>query len=189
MHVVQYLEHRDENNQMIREYLLGTANTEHLLIDARRPSVNNETPLYQHTASCPMVLQLFLHRNPQYWCFVPMLTTDARVDDDRAMTSSSYPKDTIVSISRPAFKAPESPTFVTEPSFFKEVLRNTTRSLQECVWLSRSLPKPPTGYRFSYRQVEEQLDFFKFKKESSVLASHLVDCCKYTIVAVCTYNL
>ena len=187
--VRQYLEHRDENNQMIREFLIGTANVEHLSVEGRRTSVHNETPLYQHTASCSSVLQLFLQRNPDYWCFVPMPSIDARTHEQAMASSSSYSNGTLVSIARPMMTAPESPVFVTEPTFFKEVLRNTKRSTQECIWLARSVPKPPSGYRFSCRQVEDQLDFFKFKKEASILPSHLVDCCKYTIVAVCTYDL
>ena len=169
---------------------MGTANVEHLSVNARCTSVNNETPLYQHTASCSMVLQLFLNRNPDYWCFVPMLSTDARTDEQAiAASSNSYSKDTLVSIARPVRRAPESPVFVTKPSFFEEVLRNTKRSTDECIWLSKSIPRPPSGYRFSCRQVEEQLNFFKYKKEASILASHLADCCKYTIVAVRTYDL
>ena len=28
--------------------------------------------LYQHLARCPKTIQLFLHMNPQYHCFIPM---------------------------------------------------------------------------------------------------------------------
>lgn len=27
--------------------------------------------LYQHTAHCSVALQIFLDRNPNYWCFIP----------------------------------------------------------------------------------------------------------------------
>ena len=41
---------------------------------------------------------------------------------------------------------PESPTFATKPKFFDELLRNSTRSSEECIWLASGLPKAPAGY-------------------------------------------
>ncbi|CAF4750928.1 unnamed protein product, partial [Rotaria magnacalcarata] len=35
--------------------------------------VMREMRLYEHSAHCPVALQLFLDRNPNYWCFIPML--------------------------------------------------------------------------------------------------------------------
>ena len=88
-----------------------------------------------------------------------------------------------------AVASSESPIFEIKPTFFHEVLRNTTRSKEECVWLLKGIPKPPSGYRFSHQQIEDQMDFFKFKKESHVLPSNLVDCYRYTIIAVCKRHL
>jgi hypothetical protein len=84
---------------------------------------------------------------------------------------------------------PESPTFAKKPKFFEEVLRNSTRSEEESIWLSKGVPKSPCGYRFSRRQIEEQIDFFKFKKDTHILPSNLVDFYTYTIIAVCMYYL
>jgi hypothetical protein len=114
-----------------------------------------------------------------------MLWQDARTEDT-AMDSESKKS---VPIVRPAVSAPESPTFAIKPTFFHEVLRNTTRSKEECVWLLKGIPKPPSGYRFSHRQSDDQMDFFKFKKETHILPSNLVDCYRYTIIAVCKRHL
>ena len=44
-----------------------------------------EMRLYQHLAHCPVALQLFLDRNPNYWCFIPMLENETRKEDDLYM--------------------------------------------------------------------------------------------------------
>jgi hypothetical protein len=140
-----------------------------------------------------LVLQRFLDSNPDYWCLVPMLWHEAKAEDEHfaaiaaASESSPLSEQTYAYITARPTK-PESPTFATKPKlFFDEVLRNNTRSIEECVWLSKGVPKPPTGHRFSRRQIEEQINFFKFKKEAHILPSNLVDLYKYTIVAVCKY--
>ena len=33
--------------------------------------------LYQHTARCPVAIQLFLEANPGYWCLIPMKNEEA----------------------------------------------------------------------------------------------------------------
>jgi hypothetical protein len=221
--VLSYLEHRDENNRIIREFLIGINNSEHIFKETSRSaawyiclffvshiqmcrlhllllycccccrtSMDNEVRLYQHSPRCALVLQLFLDNNPEYWCLVPMVSDDARMDDrthpstSSAAVAASSAADAIYNAAvAPAYYQPESPTFVTKPQFFEQVLRNTTRSTEECIWLAKGLPKPPSGYRFSRRQIDEQLDFFKFKKEARILSSNLIDCYKYTIIAVC----
>ncbi len=46
---------------------------------------------------------------------------------------------------------PESPTFAKKPKFFAEIFTNSTRSIEECIWLAKSVSKPPSGYSFSRR--------------------------------------
>jgi hypothetical protein len=41
--------------------------------------------LYQHSAHCPVALRLFLDRNPNYWCFIPMLEDETSKEDDLYM--------------------------------------------------------------------------------------------------------
>ena len=71
------------------------------------------------------------------------------------------------------------------PMLFEAVVQNITRDEEECSWLVKGVPKPPSGYGFSRRQIEEQMNFFKYKKEGQINAANLIDCYKYTVVAVC----
>ena len=139
--------------------------------------------LYQHSPRCTPVLQLFLDNNPEYWCLVPMLWQDARVNDN---ASSAADETEYLTFTRPL--PPVSPGFIVKPQFFEEVFRNSTRSREECVWLAKSIPKSPANYRFSRRQVEAQIDFSKFKKERHILPSNLIDCFNNTIIAVRKYH-
>lgn len=134
-------------------------------------------------------MQHFLNNNPEYWCLVPMSSEEARQDDKLNPTTASSDAAHIGAVGFNRMPL-ESPTFApAKTQLFQEVLRNTTRSREECVWLAKGLPKTPTGFRFSRRQIDEQLDFFKFKKDTSVLSRHLIDCYKYTIIAVCKCNI
>ena len=142
--------------------------------------------LYQHSPRCSLALQLFLNKNPEYWCLVPMTRDEARLDDQATASSGCSKASAFVYTNAP--EVPESPTFAPKPKFFQEVLNNLTRSSEESVWLSKSVAKPPAGYRFSRQQIEDQIHFFKFKKEARVIPSNLVDLYKYTIVAVCKCN-
>ena len=131
-----------------------------------------------------MVLQVFLDNNPAYWCLVPMSCHQAKLDDDAYASFSGNINVAITTVAA-APQQLESPTFAAKPVFFAEVLGRNTRSREESIWLSKGVPKPPYGYRFSHRQIEGQIDFFKYKKESYVLPSNLVNLYNYTIVAVC----
>ena len=75
------------------------------------------------------------------------------------------------------------------PMLFEAVMKNTSRSEEECIWLVKGVPPPPTGFRFSRRQIDEQMNFFEYRKEAEIRLSNLIDCYKYTIVAVCKCNL
>ena len=148
-----------------------------------RTLANNEMPLYIHPTRCPTVMQ-HLDNNPNYWCFVPM-SHDAAREDDRATSTRAPPSKTVNRCKEIRSQPPESPSYVKKPRFFEEVLRNTTRTVEECVWLACGLPDPPYGYRFSDQQIEDQLSFFKYKKEAHVSRSNWIDCHQYTIIAVC----
>jgi hypothetical protein len=78
-----------------------------------------------------------------------------------------------------------------KPLFFQAVMpgENDFRSHEECMWLTKDVPKPPSGYAFSRRQIDEQMEFFKFKKEARIKSSNLIGCHKYTIIAVCKCHL
>jgi hypothetical protein len=83
---------------------------------------------------------------------------------------------------------PKSPTFSNKNQslFFQALLPiENIRSYEECVQLTTGVPKPPYGYMFSRRQIDQQMDFFKFKKEIHSTSWNLIDCHRYTIIAVC----
>jgi hypothetical protein len=128
-----------------------------------------------------LVLQIFLDNTPEYWCLVPLSHHEARLDDEAYDNASNI---SIAAVTT-THQLPESPTFAKKPMFFAQVLGGDTRSNEESVWFSKGVPKPPFGYRFSCRQIQEQIDFFKYKKESRVLPTNLVDLYNYAIVAVC----
>lgn len=140
-----------------------------------------------------MVLQRFLDRNPLYWCLVPMSWKDAKADDD----AHPFPKSSSSTVKHHAYAnavaaassyQSESSTATRRPMLFEAVMKNTSRSEDECIWLVKGVPPPPTGFRFSRRQIDEQMNFFQYRKEAEIRLSTLIDCYKYTIVAVCKCN-
>jgi hypothetical protein len=164
----------------------------HLLLNFFRRSKNNDMHLYQHSPRCSIVMQHFLDRNPEYWCLVPMPSDDAYEDDrlhSTTTTTSSKVNRTTAAVMCRLPRDNRSLTSTTaKPMLFEEVLRDTTQRAEECAWLVKGVPKTPNGYRFSCRQIDQQLDFFKFKKDLNAVASHIIDCYKYTIIAVCKCN-
>ncbi|CAF5154493.1 unnamed protein product, partial [Rotaria socialis] len=38
--------------------------------------------LYQHSARCPIALRSFLDCNPTYWCFIPLVWSEAVAEND-----------------------------------------------------------------------------------------------------------
>jgi hypothetical protein len=103
----------------------------------------------------------------------------ARAADDNAHASASVSSkaanDMYTTVRRLQQQKPESPAFATKPlppsgQFFEAVLRNSTHNEEECIWLTKGVPKPSSGYTFSHQQIEQQIDFFKLKKRSSCSA-------------------
>jgi hypothetical protein len=147
--------------------------------------------LYQHSPRCTLVLQRFLDENPEYWCLVPMGISEANADDASSAKASSLSNKTARATTTATIacqiESPSPATMVVaaKPMRFATVIGEEVRSNQEAIGLKKSPPKPPVGYRFSKRQVDEHIDFFKNNKESRVM--NLVDLYGYAIVAVCKY--
>ena len=150
-----------------------------------RIAAKNEVFLYQHSARCSTGLQLFLDSNPEYWCLVPMTWDEAREADTNDGRTSEGSIHRWPTVRPPQSSSPAAST--KRPRLFENVLTNTTRSEDECSWLCKGVPKPPSGYRFSRRQVEEQMQLFKFKTFAYGSPPKLVDFYLYTIVAVRMY--
>lgn len=112
--------------------------------------------LYQHSARCPMAIQIFLDANPQYWRFVPMTMAESTQLNQTWMDRSLLAND----------------------------LNPSTRTREECVQAVNALPQPPSGLTFSNRQVFLQTQFFLEKRDHQ-LPNHHIDLYDATIVAVC----
>ncbi|CAF2184309.1 unnamed protein product [Rotaria magnacalcarata] len=70
--------HREHGNRIMHEFLIGQEN---ILRDLPRGksaeiSAKDHMKLYQHSARCPVAMQIFLYANPHYWQFVPMLSEE-----------------------------------------------------------------------------------------------------------------
>ncbi|CAF2077940.1 unnamed protein product [Rotaria magnacalcarata] len=76
--------HRLVCNQMIHSYLTGSALYHQMMTTSEQYQhyIMREMRLYEHSAHCPVALQLFLDRNPNYWCFIPMLEDETHKEDD-----------------------------------------------------------------------------------------------------------
>ena len=162
--------------------------------------------LYHHSARCRYGLQRFLDKNPSYWCFIPQLSSDVKVNNDAYFALKKKNKDIN---NRPSRTRPFADITITtehlhratsqkpiesqiipltasgKPMFFASLISDMVRSEAETQQLVRNMPDPPIGYGFSIQQREEQTLFFQTKKEVQVVPTDFVDLYMYSIVAVC----
>lgn len=115
--------------------------------------------LYQHSARCPVAMQLFLDANPRYWRFVPMSIEEAQTPEQQ---------------------------FIQRPQFSEEIASNI-RSKEDSLICMTTVPKPPSDYTFSNRQILLQTTFFH-KKQDHILPNQDIDLYNATIVAVCKFS-
>jgi len=111
--------------------------------------------LYQHSARCPVAMQIFLDANPQYWRFIPM-----------TLEESEKPEQQII-----------------QTPHFSDELNYNRRSKEDSLIYVESVPNPPTGYTFSNRQIVLQAQYFYEKKDQNV-PNQDIDLYNATIVAV-----
>ena len=112
--------------------------------------------LYQHSVRCPVAMQIFLDANPQYWRFIPM-----------SLSESERPEQCKI-----------------ESAVFSDELNWNLRSKEDCRICLEAVPKPPTGYTFSNRQLVLQTQYFH-KKQDKQLPNVNIDLYHATIVALC----
>ncbi|CAF1311890.1 unnamed protein product [Rotaria sordida] len=74
---------RENSNQLMHETLISRNSAFNLHRDMNNFLHNQKEfiRLYQHSIRCPKAIQLFLHVNSDYDCFIPMTYDQARVDD------------------------------------------------------------------------------------------------------------
>ncbi|CAF2116443.1 unnamed protein product [Rotaria magnacalcarata] len=76
--------HRELGNRIIHEKLTGSAIFERSMLEpkiVRQNIILKQMRLYQHSARCPVALQLFLDCTPIYWCFIPLPRREALLQD------------------------------------------------------------------------------------------------------------
>jgi hypothetical protein len=101
-------------------------------------------------------MQIFLDANLQYWRFIPMSIEESQ---------------------RPEQQSIQHP-------HLSDVLDWNLRSKEDCSIYVEAVPKPPTGYTFSTRQIILQTQYFH-KKRDQILPNADIDLYNATIVAVC----
>lgn len=112
--------------------------------------------LYQHSVRCPVAMQIFLDANPQYWRFIPM-----------TLEESESPLQQ--NIQRP---------------ILSDELDWNLRSKEDSIACIEAVPRPPTGFTFSNRQILLQTQYFHKKRDKN-LPNLDIDLYNATIVAVC----
>ena len=159
------LYHRREVIRAIREFLFGDANV--ILMESisksEEANANDRNWLYQHSARCPAILQLFLDRNPSYWCFIP-------VPIDRSV--------------RPGTRAPPQPLPPPTEQTALAVIRMTRRNDALALRLSNNVPRPIVDYEFRHEHFVEQRLFFKYGKDYDLINVHNLQFHHAAIVAV-----
>jgi hypothetical protein len=148
----------------MREFIIGPTTTNSILqgIKSEEARRNDRMWLYQHTARCPVAVQLFLDANPDFWCLVPMTKEEAA-----ARVNTTIP-----------------------PSYRRAPIRSTeSRSEADAKYLSESVPHPPPSFAFTDRQKHGQVRFFRELKDqvASPTLDTNVNLYNAAIVAVCKY--
>ncbi|CAF3104581.1 unnamed protein product [Rotaria sp. Silwood2] len=151
------IKHREHGNRIIHEFLIGQKN---ILRDLPRGKskevlVKDRMKLYQHSARCPIAIQIFLDANPQYWRFVPM-----------TLEESEKPEQQLV----------QTPLISDEPNW-------NLRTKEDCRICVEAVSKPSNGYTFSNRQIMLQTQYFH-KMQDKTLPNQAIDLYNATIVAV-----
>ena len=152
--------HRQEIVRTLYEFLIGDANAKEIAAKPKSEAMlaNDAHYLYLHAARCPAIMQLFLDRNPIYWCFVPV------------------PKDTAARTS--PFTRPLAPSPTPQVSAVLRADAQVARLLEH-------VPRPGhADYTFSPEQVHEQKAYFKFSKDRQPVNMHQTNFYNGTVVAV-----
>lgn len=149
--------HREHGNRIMHEFLLGPIN---ILRDTPRMKTSeiirkDRMKLYQHSARCPVAMQIFLDANPQYWRFIPMTNEE-----------SLEPKQ----------------KFIQRPVLSDEINSNY-RSKEDALACVDALLAPPLGFVFSNRQLVLQTQYFHQKRDKT-LPDMNIDLYRATIIAL-----
>ena len=123
--------------------------------------------LYRHLARCPVALRSFLSSNPNYWCFIPLPWEEALADNIVYLPNAS-----------------------TTNSQLMTMMSHSFTNYQEVAGQLDYISLPPAAYTFSYRQQQNQRQFFeRLSHSTSFLTNNSMpytplDLYKVAIIAV-----
>lgn len=164
-----------------------------LLMAFDRNNIANRMRLYQHTAGCPVALEAFMDCNPMYRCFVPMNWYDAVTDNIEYRGHRRHRQHLLqFSIERAGRHHPnrrhgdDDEEEDEDEDEEEEEQREDPRVFN----LFARVPEPSNGYDFSYRQREEQREFFRHfvTLDSPQSAYRTLNLYQYKIIAVCKFD-
>ena len=129
-------------NNVIRKFLVGEKNLKGIPVTKKYasatlssfPSKKENMLLYKHLMQCSTAIQMFLDKNKSYWPLVPMSYEEANQDNINYQRMGA--------------------TTATTTAF------NLVQPTESQIYLD-NIPKPPPGYKFSKRQIEQQVEFFR----------------------------
>jgi hypothetical protein len=124
--------------------------------------------LYRHSLECHVVLRMFLKCQPKYWCFVPMITEQAMVDDANLTMTERH---TLAKYQ------------THHPTQFKETTSQYIRDTILVCWCVDHVPSCPPNYQFSLRQKLEQYEFFRDRID--LFPTRFLDLYNAAIVLAC----
>ncbi|CAF3147141.1 unnamed protein product [Rotaria sp. Silwood2] len=101
--------------------------------------------LYQHSARCPTVMQMFLNCYPHYWIFVPMSSRTSSLQQLQQNTNYHQFATIAMTAATRSTVAPRS-----------------DHEIRQCL---QDVPLSPRGFQFSEQQRDAQTEFFKYKKD------------------------
>jgi hypothetical protein len=133
--------------------------------------------LYRHTAGCPVALEAFIDCNPMYRCFVPMNWYDAALDNAEYLADRRRQRHLLQFSIEQTEHNNERNNNVEEDEEHNPRVSN----------LLARVPKPSTGYDFSYQQRKEQRAFFRhlITLRTRDAAYRTLNLYQYKIIAVC----
>ena len=94
--------------------------------------------LYRRLARCPVAFWSFLYSNSNYWCSIPLPWEEALADNIVYLPNAS-----------------------TTNSQLMTMMSNSFTDYQEVAGQLDYVPLPPAAYTFSYRQRQNQRQFFE----------------------------
>ncbi|CAF1469686.1 unnamed protein product [Rotaria magnacalcarata] len=132
--------HREHGNRIIHEKLTGSPLFRGSIMDpnGKQNEIANKMRLYQHSARCPVALRSFLDCNPIYWCFIPVLWSEALAENS-VHTRGTSDTDLLL----------------------LQVLTSTAVGNRRLANYLDCVPLSPAAYVFSNQQVKQQRSFFQ----------------------------